>query len=408
MAENKVYVVGGGPAGVMAASTAAFNGNPTVLIEKNPKLFKKMFITGKGRCNVTNACDIEDFFVNVPHNSSFCYSAVYSFTPDDTVSLIEKNGTPLKTERGKRVFPVSDKSVDIIRAFEKYIKNSGAEVRLNTSFEGITVSDGKVTGIKYNGTLRPASKVILALGGASYVSTGSDGAWKEKIEKLGHKVEEFTPALIPMTSDEKWVTELMGLSLKNVTLTVLYNGKKIYSDLGEMLFTHFGISGPLVLTASSMLKKPDFSKVRVQIDLKPGLSKDMLDKRILRDLKEAGNKNIKNTLVQLLPSRLITAVLEKANVNENKNANQLTQEERQSLVNTLKCLEVSVSGFRDINEAIVTRGGVNVKEIDPSTMESKLIKGLYFAGEMVDVDCLTGGFNIQLALSTGYLAGSSV
>ena len=257
-------------------------------------------------------------------------------------------------------------------------------------------------------TLHPASKVILALGGASYVSTGSDGAWKEKIEKLGHKVEEFTPALIPMTSDEKWVTELMGLSLKNVTLTVLYNGKKIYSDLGEMLFTHFGISGPLVLTASSMLKKPDFSKVRVQIDLKPGLSKEMLDKRILRDLKEAGNKNIKNTLVQLLPSRLITAVLEKANVNENKNANQLTQEERQSLVNTLKCLEVSVSGFRDINEAIVTRGGVNVKEIDPSTMESKLIKGLYFAGEMVDVDCLTGGFNIQLALSTGYLAGSSV
>lgn len=403
----KIYVVGGGPAGVIAAAQAAYAGNDVTLIEKNEKLFKKLFITGKGRCNVTNACDIEDFFENISRNSSFCYSAIYTFSPDNVMDLIADNGTPLKTERGKRVFPVSDKSSDIIKAFEKYLKNSGAKVLLNTKFEDVIVSENKITGIKYNGRVYSCDKVILALGGASYISTGSDGAWKSKIENLGHRVEDFIPSLIPFTTSEKWVKDLQGLSLKNVTLKAEYNGRPLYQELGEMLFTHFGISGPLVLTLSSKLKQYDFSKLKITIDLKPGLTFEQLDQRILRDFKEAGNKTIKNAMVKLLPSRLISAVLFVSTIDENKNVNQLKQEERQRLVKTLKALDISVDGLRPINEAIITRGGINVKEIDPSTMESKIIKDLYFAGEMIDIDAVTGGFNIQLALSTGYLAGTS-
>ncbi len=404
----KIYVVGGGPAGVIAAAQAAYAGNDVTLIEKNEKLFKKLFITGKGRCNVTNACDIEDFFQNISRNSSFCYSAIYTFTPENVMDLIAENGTPLKTERGLRVFPQSDKSSDIIKAFEKYLKNSGAKVLLNTKFEDVIVSENKITGIKYNGRVYPCDKVVLALGGASYVSTGSDGLWKNKIENLGHRVEDFIPSLIPFTSQEKWVTDLQGLSLKNVTLKAEYNGRLLYQELGEMLFTHFGISGPLVLTLSSKLKHYDFSKLKVTVDLKPGLTFAQLDQRLLRDFKEAGNKTIKNAFIKLLPSRLISAVLFKSGVDENKCVNQIKQEERHQLVKTLKCLEISVNGLRPINEAIITRGGVNTKEIDPSTMESKLIKGLHFAGEMIDIDAVTGGFNIQLALSTGYLAGISL
>ncbi len=405
--KSKIYVIGGGPAGVIAAAQASLSGADVTLIEKNEKLFKKMFITGKGRCNVTNACDIEDFFQNISRNSSFCYSSIYTFMPDQVMALIEENGTPLKVERGNRVFPESDKSSDIIKAFEKYLKNSGAKVLLNTKLEDIIVADGKVSGVKYNGRVYSCDKVILALGGASYVSTGSDGAWKEKIEKLGHKVEDFIPSLIPLTSEEKWVHDLMGLSLKNVTLKAQYNGRKLYEELGEMLFTHFGISGPLVLTLSSKLQKYDFSKLKVSVDLKPGLSYEQLDARILRDFKEAGNKTLKNACVKLLPSRLISAVLLNAGLKEDQAVNQLKQEERQRLVSTLKNLEIPVNGLRPINEAIITRGGVNTKEIDPSTMESKIIKNLYFAGEMIDIDAVTGGFNIQLALSTGYLAGIS-
>ena len=298
---NKIYVIGGGPAGVMAAAQAAYQGADVTLIEKNEKLFKKMFITGKGRCNVTNACDIEDFFHNISRNSSFCYSAIYTFMPDSVMALIEENGTPLKTERGNRVFPVSDKSSDIIKAFERYLKNSGAKVILNTKLEDIIVADNKVTGVKYNGRVYSCDKVILALGGASYVSTGSDGLWKDKLIELGHKVEEFVPSLIPLTSKEKWVHDLMGLSLKNVTLNAEYNGRKLYEELGEMLFTHFGISGPLVLTLSSKLTKYDFSKLKVMVDLKPGLSYEQLDARILRDFKEAGTKTLKNACIGLHP-----------------------------------------------------------------------------------------------------------
>ena len=404
----KIYVVGGGPAGVLAAAQASYKGHDVTLIEKNEKLFKKLFITGKGRCNVTNACDIEDFFENISKNSSFCYSAIYTFTPENVMDLIANNGTPLKTERGQRVFPVSDKSSDIIKAFERYLKNSEAKILLNTKFEDVIVNENKVTGIKYNGRVYPCDKVILALGGASYISTGSDGAWKTNIENLGHKVEDFIPSLIPFTTSEQWVKDLQGLSLKNVTLKAEYNGRLLYQELGEMLFTHFGISGPLVLTLSSKLKQYDFSKLKITVDLKPGLTFEQLDQRILRDFKEAGNKTLKNAMVKLLPSRLISAVLLNSQVDENKCINQLKQEERQRIVKTLKGLNISVNGLRPINEAIITRGGVNVKEIDPSTMESKIIKDLYFAGEMVDIDAVTGGFNIQLALSTGYLAGENV
>lgn len=392
---------------MIAAATAAQQGYDTTLIEKNEKLGKKLFITGKGRCNVTNACDIEDFFANIAHNANFCYSAVYSFTPDNTVELIENNGVKLKTERGNRVFPVSDKSSDIIKALEKNLKNASVKVLLNTCLEDLTIENNRIVGIKYNGDTHNCDGVILALGGASYVSTGSDGAWRKMITDSGHKVEDFIPALIPLTSKQEWVRALQGISLKNVTLKAEYAGRKIYEELGEMLFTHFGISGPLVLTLSSKLKSYDFSKLKVTVDLKPGLSNQQLDDRILRDFACAGNKQLKNACSKLLPSRLLEAVLYRADLDENQPINQFTQEKRARLVHTLKNLEITVDGLRDINEAIVTRGGINTKEIDPSTMESKIIKGLFFAGEMIDIDALTGGFNIQLALSTGYLAGSS-
>ncbi len=404
--KNKVFVIGGGPAGMLAAAQAARAGNDTVLVEKNEKLGKKLFITGKGRCNVTNGCDIEDFFANIAHNKSFCYSAVYSFSPDSTRELIENNGVPLKTERGNRVFPQSDKSSDIIKALEKNLRDAGVRVMLKTKLDDITVSDNTVTGVVLNGKAYNCDKLILALGGASYVSTGSDGEWKRKIESLGHTVEPFRPALVPLTSSQAWVRQLQGLSLKNVTLTAVYKNRTVYEELGEMLFTHFGISGPLVLTLSSVLEKPEFNKLNVYIDLKPGLSETQLDARILRDFAENGNKTLKNACVKLLPSRLISAVILNAGLDENEKISQFTAEKRKKLVQTLKKLEIKVNGFGEINEAIITRGGVNVKEIDPSTMQSKLIKNLYFCGEMIDIDAFTGGFNIQLALSTGYSAGN--
>ncbi len=391
---------------MLAAAQAARAGNDTVLVEKNEKLGKKLFITGKGRCNVTNACDIEDFFANIAHNKSFCYSAVYSFNSDSTKALIENNGVPLKTERGNRVFPQSDKSSDIIKALEKNLKDAGVRVMLRTKLDDMTVSDNAVTGVILNGRAYRCDKLILALGGASYASTGSDGEWKNKIEALGHTVEPFRPALVPLTSNQAWVRGLQGLSLKNVTLKAVYKNRTLYEELGEMLFTHFGVSGPLVLTLSSVLEKPEFDKLNVYIDLKPGLNEDQLDARILRDFSECGGKTLKNACAKLLPSRLISAVISNAGLDENEKISQFTAEKRKKLVQTLKKLEIKINGFGDINEAIITRGGVNVKEIDPSTMQSKLIKNLYFCGEMIDIDAFTGGFNIQLALSTGFSAGN--
>lgn len=406
MNQTKVYVIGGGPAGIMAAYKAAQDGAEVTLVEKNQKLGKKLFITGKGRCNVTNNCEIENFFASIAHNPKFCYSALYSFTPQDTMELIEQNGTPLKTERGLRVFPQSDKSSDIIKAFEALLKKNSVKVLLDTKLEDIFTVDGKVTGIKLNGKTVACDRLILALGGASYSSTGSDGAWKKMLEKLGHTVEEFSPALVPLKSNEKLVCSLQGLSLKNVTLKAFEGKRRIFEELGEMLFTHFGISGPLVLTLSSKIK--DISSVKVFIDLKPALTREVLDARLLRDFTKYGSKTLKNAMQDLLPSRLIFAVISKAELDENMPISNLTAQQRQALVEVLKGFEVKVSGFGELNEAIITRGGISVKQIDSSTMQSKLISNLYFAGEMIDIDAYTGGFNIQLALSTGFLAGASV
>ena len=406
MNQTKVYVIGGGPAGIMAAVKAAQDGAEVTLVEKNQKLGKKLFITGKGRCNVTNNCEIENFFVSIAHNPKFCYSALYSFTPQDTMELIEQNGTPLKTERGLRVFPQSDKSSDIIKAFEALLKKNSVKVLLDTKLEDIFTVDGKVTGIKLNGKTVACDRLILALGGASYSSTGSDGAWKKMLEKLGHTVEEFSPALVPLKSNEKLVCSLQGLSLKNVTLKAFEGKRRIFEELGEMLFTHFGISGPLVLSLSSRIK--DFSALKVYIDLKPALTREVLDARLLRDFTKYGSKTLKNAMQDLLPSRLIFAVISKAELDENMPISNLTAQQRQALVEVLKGFEVKVSGFGELNEAIITRGGISVKQIDSSTMQSKLISNLYFAGEMIDIDAYTGGFNIQLALSTGFLAGASV
>lgn len=405
---KKIYVVGGGPAGMMAAAQCALKGYDTVLLEQNEKLGKKLFITGKGRCNVTNACDMEDFFENIAHNARFCYSALYAFPPDQTRELIEQQGIPLKVERGSRVFPQSDKSSDIIKALERYVRASGVQILLNTRLEAILTAENRVTGVRYHGTAHPCDGVILALGGASYPSTGSRGAWVGELEKLGHTVEPLRPALVPLESKEPWIRELQGLSLKNVTLSAHDGRRVIYEELGELLFTHFGLSGPLVLTLSSKLQKPDFSKLTLSLDLKPGLTPEQLDARLLRELSGAGAKALKTVCLTLLPARLVPPVLEHAGISGEKQASQVTQEERQRLARTLKALPMTVSGFRPMEEAIITRGGISTKEIDPSTMASKLVSGLSFAGEMVDIDGFTGGFNIQLALSTGYLAGSSI
>lgn len=404
---KRVFVVGGGPAGMMAAAQAAAQGYETILLEKNEKLGKKLFISGKGRCNVTNSCDMVDFFENIAHNSSFCYSAVYTFPPELTMNLIEEQGVPLKIERGGRVFPVSDKSSDVIKALERYVRQAGAEIRLNTRLENIFTADGKITGIQYDGKVRSCDGLILAMGGASYISTGSDGAWRDQLVRLGHTVEEFIPALVPLTSSQLWVRQLQGLSLKNVRLKAVFGSKIIFDELGEMLFTHFGLSGPLVLSLSSRLEQPDFKKLRLLIDLKPGLTVEQLNNRLLRDFAKYGSKTLKNAMVELLPARLIPAVITAAALEETLAVSQLSQEKRARLIKAFKELPIEVDGFRPLNEAIVTRGGISVKEIDPSTMQSKRIAGLFFAGEMIDIDAYTGGFNIQLALSTGFLAGSS-
>ncbi len=404
---KRVFVVGGGPAGMMAAAQAAAQGYETILLEKNEKLGKKLFISGKGRCNVTNSCDMVDFFENIAHNSSFCYSAVYTFPPELTMNLIEEQGVPLKIERGGRVFPVSDKSSDVIKALERYVRQAGAEIRLNTRLENIFTADGKITGIQYDGKVHSCDGLILAMGGASYVSTGSDGAWRDQLVRLGHTVEEFIPALVPLTSPQLWVRQLQGLSLKNVRLKAVFGSKIVFDELGEMLFTHFGLSGPLVLSLSSRLEQPDFKKLRLLIDLKPGLTVEQLNNRLLRDFAKYGSKTLKNAMVELLPARLIPAVITAAALEETLAVSQLSQEKRARLIKAFKELPIEVDGFRPLNEAIVTRGGISVKEIDPSTMQSKRIAGLFFAGEMIDIDAYTGGFNIQLALSTGFLAGSS-
>lgn len=407
---KNVIVVGGGAAGMMAGVAALEAGHQVTIIEKNEKLGKKVFITGKGRCNVTNACDTQDFFNSCMTNSKFLYSAIYGYDAYRVMDFFESNGCKLKIERGERVFPVSDHSSDIIRTLENVLVNKGAKILKNNCVSDILTNNGTVTGVALkNGKKISCDGVILCNGGKSYPQTGSDGNGYVLAGKLGHNITDLHPGLVPVVIKEQFCQELMGLSLKNVELSVVSKGKRIYNGFGEMLFTHFGISGPLVLTASSKISRlKDFKDTKAIIDLKPALSFEQLDKRILRDFDDNKNKQFKNVLSGMLPSKLIPVIIELSNIDPFKNVNEITKEERTGLVNLLKNFEMTITNTRDFNEAIITIGGVNVKEVNPSTMESRLVKGLYFAGEILDLDAVTGGFNLQIAWSTGYLAGSSI
>lgn len=407
---GNVIVTGGGAAGMMAAYAAAERGHRVLLLEKNEKLGKKLFITGKGRCNVTNACGQDKLFESVVSNPKFLYSAFYDFDNRQVMELIEQAGCPLKVERGERVFPVSDHSSDVIAALERLLRESGVEIRLRTAVCEVSAQDGRVTGVRTtDGRTYKADAVVLATGGLSYPATGSTGDGYQMAGTLGHTVKECAPALAPMEIGEPWCALLQGLSLKNVTLTMECGGKKIWQGFGEMLFTHFGISGPLVLTASSFYhkcRKPE--EVTVTVDLKPALTAEQLDKRILRDFEQNPNKQLKNVIGSLYPAKLTPVMIELSGIDGDKRIHEITRQERDRLIEKTKKMQMHVGGLRDYTEAIITQGGVKVKEVNPSTMESKLVKGLYFAGELLDLDAVTGGFNLQIAWSTGHLAGSSI
>ena len=404
----RVAVIGGGAAGQLAAIKAAENGHAVTIFEQNEKLGKKLFITGKGRCNLTNAADREGFFRHVVKNPQFLYSAYAHFDSAAIMALVESAGVPLKVERGQRVFPASDHSSDILKALEKTVRSRGVDVRLNTRATGILTNGEAVSGVQIGQTVEPFDAVILATGGLSYPATGSTGDGFRFARMLGHTIEPLTGSLVPLETEETWCAELSGLTLKNVTLTA-YNrkGKEVYSDLGEMLFTHFGVSGPLVLSASALLAG-EAEGALLSIDLKPALSEEQLDARLLRDLAANAKKSFGGALYGLLPQRLLGVVLDAAGIDGAAQAGNCTKTQRRSLVETLKGLKLHVTGARPVAEAIVTRGGVSVKEVNPSTMESKKVRNLFFAGEMLDTDAFTGGFNLQIAWSTGALAGSSI
>lgn len=406
---KNVVITGGGPAGMMAAITAARRGFKVTLVEKNEKLGKKLFITGKGRCNITNAGDTEDLFNSIVTNRKFMFSSFNGFSNYDTLGFFDELGLQIKIERGNRVFPESDHSSDVIGALNRELKRLSVDVRLNTEVKDIIVNDGKATGvvIKCSGkeSTIQADNVIVATGGNSYQSTGSTGDGYRFARKLGHSVTPILPALVPFNVAEDWESDLQGLSLKNVSIVVLDGKQEIYSDFGEMLFTHFGVSGPLILSASSFAaRRIKEHPLKLIIDLKPALSQEQLDERILRDFDEEKNKAFKNSLDKLLPKKMIPVIVRLSDIDGNKKVNEITKQERQRLVSLIKGLELTLTGLRGFNEAIITQGGINVREINPTTMESKLVKNLYFAGEVLDVDALTGGFNLQVAWSTGYAA----
>ena len=406
---KRVAVIGGGPSGMLAAATAAEKGHAVTLIEKNEKLGKKLFITGKGRCNITNAAELEVFFKNIPRNPKFLYSALYGFSNEDVISLLQRMGVPTKTERGGRVFPTSDKSSDVIRAFASYVKQAGVEVRLNTEVESVTHTEQGDFLLRLNaGNALRVDALILATGGVSYPSTGSTGDGYRFARALGHTVTEIQAALIPFETEEEWPKTLSGLSLRNVTLRAYSTkGKLVFEELGEMLFTHFGVSGPLVLSASSFLTGNP-AGAKLNIDLKPGLSQEELDRRLLRDFDSNIRRQFVHSLGALLPKRLIPVLVAQSGIPAETPVHQITREQRLGLVSCLKALPLTVKCALPVEQAIITRGGVSVKEVNPSTMESKLLPGLYFAGELLDVDACTGGYNLQIACSTGALAGRSV
>ena len=407
---KKVLVIGGGAAGMFAAISAAEEGHEVHLFEKNEKCGKKLYITGKGRCNLTNACEMEDLFNNVCSNSKFLYSSFYGFTNQDVIAFFEENGTKTKVERGERVFPLSDHSSDVIGALTRRMRALGVQVHLNIEAKEILTEEGRVTGLLFSdGTKETGDAVILATGGLSYPSTGSTGDGYRFAEKLGHKITELSPALVPMNVKEEDCRRLQGLSLKNVRVSLSAGKKCFYEDFGEMMFTHFGVTGPLILSASSQVpKKFRGQELTLSIDLKPALSPEQLDDRLLRDFSKEKNKQFKTVLGGLFPSKLIPVMVERSGIEPEKQVNAIEKTERLQFVEKIKNFRLTVTGFRDYNEAIITRGGVCVKEVNPSTMESKLVSGLFFAGEILDLDALTGGFNLQIAWSTAYAAGKGI
>ena len=401
-----ILVVGGGAAGLMAAGTAAENGARVTLFETNEKVGRKLFITGKGRCNVCNNCDAQTVLQNVPVNPRFLYSALDCFSPTDVMAFFEAHGVPLKTERGNRVFPVSDKSADIIDALFTWVKRLGVTI-IQKTVEQLEIRDGSIVGVRAHAKLYEGDRVIIATGGASYPQTGSTGDGYRFAKQAGHTVVPPNPSLVPLVEAGDICRELMGLSLRNVQVTVFENNKKIFSEFGEMLFTHFGLSGPLILSASAHMRHFGSKEYRVEIDLKPALDEKTLDKRLLSDFDKHKNSDFINALGDLLPRKLIPVVVRLSRIDPHAKVNSITKAQRGSLLHTLKHFSVSVSGKRPIAEAIVTTGGVSVREVSPKTMESKKCAGLYFAGEVLDIDAYTGGFNLQIAWSTGRLAGLS-
>ncbi len=406
-----LIVIGGGAAGLMAAGTAAKRGLKVTLIERNDKLARKVAITGKGRCNVTNNCPLlNDLIANVPVNGRFLYGAFSRFTTDDTIDFFESMGVPLKIERGERVFPVSDRALDIVDALNKYITVNGVKRKQGRVTE-LIIEDGSVKGCRTDdGREFFAENVLIATGGKSYPATGSTGDGYVLAKQAGHTITDLKPSLVPLECHEGWCTDAQGLSLRNVEIRVedTKTYKEVYKDFGEMLFTHFGVSGPMILSASSHMRNMEKGRYAIHIDFKPALSYEQLDKRIQRDLLECSNKNLYNTLALMLPRKMIPIVVKLSGLNGNIKSNQVTKDMRAALVDLLKDIRLTVTDFRPIDEAIVTSGGVSVSEIDPKTMESKIVNGLYFAGEVIDVDAYTGGFNLQIAFSTGHLAGNSV
>lgn len=402
----KIIVIGAGPAGIMAAITASKN-HEVILLDGNDRVGKKLFITGKGRCNVTNAKDISEFFDYIYGNPHFLYSSLYSFTNEDTINFFENQGIKLKTERGGRIFPLSDKSSDIIKGLSNGLKDSKVQVKLNSKVTDIISENNKISSVVINNNEKiMGDHFIIATGGASYPLTGSRGEGQKFAEKLGHTIVDLKPSLVPIELNENWLKELMGLSLKNISLSVLKNNKVVYKEQGEMLFTSYGMSGPLVLKGSRFVKN-DASYSAI-LDLKPALEIHELDKRIQKDFLKYQNKEFKNALNDLLPQKIIPLIIRLSGISEDKKVNVITKEERRNLVNLIKNIKMKIKGLRPIEEAIVTAGGVNTLEIDPSTMKSKIITNLSFAGEVIDVDAFTGGYNVQIALSTGYIAGSNI
>jgi predicted Rossmann fold flavoprotein len=407
---SKVLIVGGGAAGMFAAIFAARNGNEVIIYERNEKLGKKLFITGKGRCNITNACDMETLFDNVISNQKFLYSAFYGYNNYDVIDFYEELGVRTKIERGNRVFPSSDHSSEVINALIKELRDNNVEVNLNTKVKNIIIKDGKARGLELEKDNKVyGDNIVVATGGMSYQSTGSTGDGYKFAESVGHKITRLIPSLVPLKTLEGYVKDLQGLSLKNVQVTILDGVKQLYSEFGEMLFTHFGVSGPLILSASSYVAdKVKGSNLKLLIDLKPALTQEQLDNRLVREFEIYKNKQFKNAIGGLFPSKLIPVMIELSKIDPDKKVNEIKKEERLYFVHVIKNMELTITELCDYNQAIITKGGISVKDINPSTMESKLVSGLFFIGEVLDLDAMTGGFNLQIAWSTAYAAGANM